>query len=286
MTEERKQGMEITRKKLKNELKCLRKKLELNKDFDRRIFDLPRKKFSGISIRGFFAHAMFEYICEQARREGIEIKMPRYSRLFDTQLPFIFELIISVQYLANQVLDGKGGVLRERKYNLKKIRENTIAGSYLKDVLYQYIETTIFPDDLDNQAIVSDFVRRSFQIVDEGQFLEKQYSSYKNLKKGFDPLPPMSGLASRLIDHDLIDQLWYLLRQEGLSEAHESFTRFYLRRIFWTNTAPFVLMTELILVLTGYNGVERDKLLRFAREFGMLAQMTNDLTDTLVKTYE
>ena len=286
MTEQRKQGMEATRKKLKNELKRLRRKLELSRDFDRLVFALPQKKFSDLSIRGFFAHAMFEYIREQARQEGIKIRMTDRKRLFDTHLPFIFELIISVQYLANQILDGKGGVLRKRKYNLNKIRDNTIAGSYLKDVLYQYIETTVFPEDLGNRTMVQEYVRRSFQMTDEGQRLEKRYSSYKNFKKGFDPLPPVSGLASRLIDHDLIDRICVLFRQEGLSESCEPFARFYLQRIYCTNASPFCLMTELILALTGYDGAERDRLLRFAREFGMLAQMTNDLTDLLPMTYE
>lgn len=286
MNEQRKLGMEETRKRLEKEWKQLLEKLHVNDQLADCLFPLVRKKFSNISIRGFFVYAMFEYIREQAAIEGTPLRLSDHEVLFDTQLPLVFELVISAQYLDNQILDGKGGILDGQAYNKTRLWENTLGGSHLRELVYEYIDTLILPQDSSLQKEVRHSVRQAFKVVDQGQFMEKKFSSFENYFQGFNPLPSVGEPTARLLDNDLIDRIWTLLRQEGLSDTHESFTRFYLRRIFCVNAAPFVLMTELLLTLTGYAGTERDRVLHFAREFGMMAQMTNDITDLLPMVYE
>ncbi|MEQ1746181.1 MAG: hypothetical protein ABMA02_12195 [Saprospiraceae bacterium] len=286
MTDERKQGMEATRRKLETELENLLQCLALGTSLEVCVFALSRKKFSNISIRGFFVYALYEYIREQARLEGHKLQLTRRKRLFDTQLPLVFELIISAQYLVNQILDGKGGVLKNQTYDMAKVKENTLAASYLKDVLYEYVETTIFPNETRKAQTVQRYIRQAFQIVDEGQLLEQRYSSFVNFQNGFAIPPPFSAFASRLLNQELEDELWNTFQNAGLSNAHESFTRFYLQRVFCTNAAPFALMTDLVLDLTGYDGPQRENIRRFGRSFGMLAQLVNDLTDLLPMRFE
>lgn len=281
MTDDRKQGMEATRVRLQSELESVLDRLNLDPDFADCIFALPRKKFSDISIRGFFAHMVFEYVREQAKMERVPINFSKRDHLFDTQLPFIFEMVMTIQYLTNQILDGKGGVLKNKRRNLKKINENLIAGNYLKDVLYEYISKCVFPENLSNRAVVLECLRKMFQYVDAGQFAEKKYSSLKIFQYGFNALPSLSEEISIFVDQDIIDNLWQLLNTEGLDKSKESFTRFYLNRMYCTSASPFIHITELILNLTNFCGVERKKLLKFATEFGMLTQMLNDIADLI-----
>lgn len=281
MLDQRKQSMESIRKNLENELKQLEQQAQLGMDFEGLVFSFPRLKFQNVCLRGFYAYAVYEYIREQASLEGIEIIEKENEYFFKTQLPFIFEIIISIQYLTNQILDGKGGVFQDGGYNQNKINENLIAGAYLKEVLYEYIENNIFTNNLYIRNDVIRFTRNAFQLVDEAQFLEKRHSSLGRFKNGFSNFPSKSLLAKSILNQELIDSVYLQLIDLKINPKYGFFIKFYLERIYLLNSGPFILITDLIISLLKYQGVERKRIMMFAQEFGLLAQMINDLIDVL-----
>lgn len=252
--------------------------MNLHPLFSQTAFDLLEKQSQKLSIRGPFIRMVHEYVVEQARLEGIGIQTFD-DKLFHTQLPLILEGVICVQYYENQILDGKGGVLKDGQPDLHKIRLNLLAGHYLKDFLYDYAAKSVFPTDWSHREVLCESLRRMFQFVDMGQFAEQTWSSLKSFREGLPEPPMMSAETEAFFDHDLITEFWEQIKAAGVDASKEQFVRFYLRRVYLTGAAIFVLGAELVMDLLGYRGAEREQLSRFAGHYGMMCQFVNDNND-------
>lgn len=277
--------MEGTRKNLQEELESKRLELGLRPEFFDLVFELPKKQFKKLSIRGPFIKMIYEYVLAQAQAESIHLQ-PLDEQIFYTQLPFIFEGIICVQYYENQILDGKGGVLKDGVPDLQKIRLNLLASHYLKDFLYDYAAKSVFPTDWSRREVLLDAMRRLFQFVDMGQYMEQRWSSLQNFHEGLSDLPPMSQEIADFLDFELIDEFWKEINAAGVDESKEVFVRFYLQRVYLTGAALFVIGAELVMDLLGYRGAERKRLRRFAGHYGMMCQLVNDNNDFLPAEYK
>ena len=197
---------------------------------------------------------------------------------FTAQLPFLAEGIIAVQYYENQVLDGKGGLYAKGRYDMSKINRNVIAGHYVKDFLYHYIEERIFPDDCTAYRLTMKKVTRIFQMADLGQAFQGKWGTYamiNNIPKDLF----ITSEADDIIDEKIIDSYWRIIQSEGLSIDKEVFVRHHLRRIYLTSGVLFRLFSELIMDLLGYYGKERPAILQFATQLGLTGQIVNDIND-------
>lgn len=277
MKPERKNRMIIMRKRLQNELATVMEMLQMNPSLNTHIFFMLKERVNHFGIRSFFVHTMSHYVKEQAKIEGIALrKYP--DKLFETQLPFLAEGIITVQYYENQILDGKGGLFRDGNYDMDKIHRNVIAGHYVKDFLYRYIEEKIFYSDCLNYRLTMKKVHKIFQLVDLGQAFQDKWGTYEAFKSN-DKQIPITREADNLIDKDIITSYWETIREQGLTSERETFTCNYLRRIYLTSGALFVLMAELVMDLLNYYGKERANILKFAAQVGMTGQIVNDIND-------
>ena len=280
MTEERKLSMLEASRNLATELERFVGTLKLPQYLADWIFEMPRRKIENekAGIRGSFVKMVFLYLQKQAELEGITLRMPGPPDLFTVRLPLIAELIISAQYLGNQVFDGKGGLQKKGKWDHSRIHENIQASHYLKDDTYRYIAETA-GNDLVLRNVLDGTVRRIFQSVDIGQLWETRYSTFENLYSGFETLPHAGMEQESLIDEKLITDLWQRFQAWGLPDWQASFAHFYLRRMTLTNAVLFRLMAEAVMDLTHYHGRERDNLLKFCTGFGLMAQLVNDIAD-------
>lgn len=279
MIPERKQKMDDMRQRLSRELKLLTKKLDLNPYMNGAIFPLLKERMNTIGVRSFFVHALSEYVREQANAEKIALKQyPADTKLFHTQLPFLAEGIIAVQYYENQVLDGKGGLFANGAYDMEKVHRNVIGGHFIKDFLYRYIAEEIFPDDCAAYRLTMQKVHRIFQLVDLGQAFQDKWGTFESLREE-KKIISISFDADRIIDKKIIDKNWTAIRRQGLHKDLESFTRNYLRRISLTSGALFMLMAELVMDLLDYHGKERDNIMQFSMQLGITGQMVNDIND-------
>lgn len=281
MKDLRKGVMEATRLRLKEELNKALSELNLNPHFEDLVFAIPKKKFKGVGVRGSMMYVIYEYIKEQADLEEFELgELRKNEYLFGTQIPFLAELIISVQYYANQILDGKGGLLEESQLNRSKVEDNLVASHYLKDFIYQYIEKYILPNDPKRQRLVRDTVRQIFQFTDYGQWAEKHYSSFDHFINGLEENPFARMEVEGVIDEAIVQEIWEAIRGCGISEDRASFVQFYLRRICLTNCSLFTLCGRLVLNLLQADFLKR-KLAKFTTWYGLVAQMVNDVKDYL-----
>lgn len=275
----RKALMKRTRENLQAELKGVLADLTLQQEWEDIVFALPKAKFKHISVRGSFAAAVYEYIEAQAAEEGINLQSPSSEKLFDTELPFIAEMVITIQYLENHILDGKDGVNPQKGLDWQAIKNKLLASHFLKDFLYGYVRNRVFPQPCRERDILLECLRRMFQFTEEGQFAEKRWSSLENVQNGIQGLPSWSSELEQYIDYKLINQLWGYFHEYGMDANRESFARFYLKRMYCTNALFFALLATCVMDLAGYTGMQRENLKRFAAGFGMISQMLNDISD-------
>jgi geranylgeranyl pyrophosphate synthase len=204
----------------------------------------------------------------------------------DAQLPLLLEGVICVQYYENQILDGKGGVLKSGQPDLQKIRSNLLASHYLKDFLYQYAAKSVFAHDGSRREVLVDALRKMFQFVDMGQYMEQRWGRYEVFRDGLhEALPEMSQEVVAFWDQALISEFQARIMAAGVPAFKDKFLRCYLQRAYLTNAALFVLAAELLMDLLGYQGPSRAALKRYAGHFGLMAQLSNDINDFLPASF-
>lgn len=233
-------------------------------------FGLLRKRLEGSPIRAFFVRQIYLYVKEAKGKSNRKLTAA-FEEQMHQQLPFVFEVIITIQYLHNQILDGKAGVTTK-----EQIAQNLIAANYLKELLYEYIDAYFSPKLV---PVVTKQVRRAFKYVDFGQFIEKRWNNYEQFNAvDFSAENEMPPEIDQFICLNPIKQFVDKLKKELPLEAW-AFTQMYLKRIYLTCTSLFVLATELILELTDYHGQEKKNLLNFSICYGMMRQLVNDNAD-------
>ena len=280
MLSERKNLMEKTRERISEELSGLKSQTGLHLQLNRTVFELLNKRVEGhLGVRSYFVHALSRYIQRQAELEGLPMKR-RPQDLFDTQLPLLAEGIITVQYLENQILDGKDQTRSCEKEAPKQRRDQKLLAShYVKDFLYDYIDNKILPDDLEDKRLVARTVRRIFRYVDLGQMMQDEWGTYDWFKQGHKGDISISPEIDAFLNKPIIRLHWKKIGSKGINSRHVNFMRNYLRRIYLTSGALFVMLAELEMDLLGYEGKERNNIINAAASIGIIGQMVNDICD-------
>jgi geranylgeranyl pyrophosphate synthase len=233
-----------------------------------RLFALVNQRFSGSPLRAYFVYQMAGYLHQnQKRRKRIAAE----PAIFDTKLPFIFEMVITIQYLHNQVLDQKAGVTTPQQIN-----NNLLNANLLKDLLYQYISQSF---DRKTEALVQHYVRQAFMIVDIGQRLEKDWNTLSHFDASVsiptDILPPD---LEQFIELDRVQPFLRHLERE-VPKNKWDYTALYLKRIYLTCGALFVLATKLLIELRGASTQTAEQAIQFSVCYGMMRQLINDNAD-------
>jgi geranylgeranyl pyrophosphate synthase len=270
--------MRTLAKALRKELICF-EQFGVNAALDKEIFLPIRKRLNGSPLRAYFTQKMFLII---KQRLGWNKKMNnpgnKNPELFLVKTPFIFEVIITVQYLHNQILDKKNGIISP-----EKIAHNMLIANLLKDNLYEYIEQN-FSGKL--ESTLTKTVRKAFKLVDMGQMLEKEYNTFQAfsasttgkqeiLSPDLDQLISFEGLES------FMEQL-----QKDLPREHWDFTELYFKRIYLTCAALFILVTKFLCEALGLPEKEKIQLLKFATAYGLMRQLINDNADFTPSSYQ
>jgi len=285
MDARRKKQMREISDLLSTELQSKTEQLQLNTYLKGVIFPLLRQRMNSMGIRSFFVHTIAQYVAECAKKEGITLHRTIESKLFHIQLPFLAEGIIALQYYENQILDGKGGLFKDEEYQMDKVHNNVIAGHFVKDFLYQYVEYAMFPEDDAGYRSTMRQLRRIFQLVDLGQAFQDKWGTFEALNSRRKNVINISAEAEAYIKTDMIAQYWSAVKKQGVQEDMRIFTENYLRRISITSGALFALMAELVMDLLGYHGRERDHILQFGIHLGMTGQIVNDISDMVPPDY-
>ena len=237
------------------------------------VLDLLESKLSGRPIRAYFLAKTTHWISQlQAPWQRARTTMlPGSERLFMAQLPLVFEVVITIQYLHNQIFDGKSGVT-----NRESISRNLLAANLLKEQLYRYIDQVI-PAWAREQVIQS--VRSCFEQVDQGQFLEQSqntYSAYRNGQADWRQTIPQAVLQQ--VDLSAVGPFLDKLRQDLPIILHEQLD-VYFHRIYLTCASLFVEATKLLGRLLKVPAKRMHTVEQFSVCYGLMRQLVNDNSD-------
>lgn len=236
-----------------------------------------KKRLESAPLRAYFITKLYAYLkaCSDYHQQ-VKMDAAIADPLFTKKIPFVFEVIITIQYLHNQILDGKCGVVSGTKIN-----DNLINANLLKDLLYEYIEEEFDPE---LAYRITKTVREVFRLVDLGQQVEKNWNTYEFFNTENTTIPDQN-ILDRLAPLNGLDIFLEKLK-EDLPTEHWAFTRIYLQRIYLTCAALFEKALTLMLDLTDYQGSERESLQHFAVNYGIMRQLVNDNADYIPSFFQ
>ena len=234
----------------------------------RKFYQLLYRRLHGKpTLRAFFAVVIYDYLKAYGHKaKGVP------DSFFYRQFPFILEVIISIQYYHNQILDRKYGV-----DNHLSIGNNLNAANLLRDQLADYIEGSV--QDKTVKGVVSRHVRKIFQYVDIGQYMERRCNRYNNWSGYLDLHHSFSETVEAFIDQHCIDlALDAIEKKTGLSNGQNLFFRRYFERIYLTNAAMYKVTSLILLELLN---ARNPGVVHFSSLFGITKQVINDIADLI-----
>lgn len=215
--------------------------------------------------RAYFIRKMYEYVLWE---QGIEKPSDKLEQLFKVKLGFIMEVTIVIQYLHNQIIDGKFGVK-----NLTTIKRNLIASNILREILFQYIHQEIEGYGHVTLEKVKKCISNILLYVDLGQRIEQEYNHYDSYKQNL-TLPICSSQIGLFTDLDCIRPIIDSIKKQVPNKG--DFVEGYFRRIYLTNGCFHTFMTQLVMDILDY---ENNDLACFSIIYGIAMQITNDIID-------
>ena len=272
---------------------------KIGKEKDEGDNETKDKKERNKPLRAYFFRKMYEYLREYREAQSGFAKFPNAEALFTQKLPFVFEVVITIQYLHNQILDEKYDV---KQFNHPQICQNLISSNILREFLFIYIKREIVPmlpndsilkriymfvrilfggEMLDQKNIkfrkISTAVRNLFLLVDLGQHTDKRYNHYKRWKHGLPKMAENVTVFDDVAQEAIADTI---KKVQEANPGREDFILAYFKRVYLSNVYFFRCMTELIFDLVGCSNSRQFKnMQRFSIQYGYMLQIINDYAD-------
>lgn len=249
-------------------------KVFTNKDLEKYTLDYLRYKIKNKPLRAYFCRKLYDYIIAYDHKPfGKAIG----ETLFYRKLAFVFEVVIVIQYLHNQILDEKYDVRRVQE---QKVVDNMLSANILREFLFQYLYQEVKPLLRDEEQIynIHRYLSNLLLYVDLGQRIEKshnhylswvkpeEYPTFINDRKLF-PASVRACLAPFINE----------VKQEVPGKA--AFVEGYFQRIYLTNVYFFECICQVISILTDFGGEKHQALKSFSIQFGFMLQIINDYAD-------
>jgi geranylgeranyl pyrophosphate synthase len=229
-----------------------------------------------LPLRAYYARKMYEYLrFEQGNTTGNKTAA---HKLFTQKIPFVFETIITIQYLHNQILDEK---LDTNVRNHPQVNRRLLSSNILREALFIYMESEVRPL-LKKIRMTRAFpafqaeIRKLLLWVDIGQYTDKTFNHYEKWKEG---------LPEILHNPDLMDPLAQSLMQPYIAEVkqeipgHSTFIDGYFQRIYLSNVYFFQSITESIALLLPVDAAKTLPMQQFSILYGYMLQIINDYAD-------
>lgn len=228
---------------------------------------LHRRLHGKPTLRAFFAVVIYDYLKAYGyKAEGVP------DAFFYRQFPFILEVVISIQYYHNQILDRKYGV-----NNSLSVGYNLNAANLLRDQLTDYIEGSV--QDPTVKGIVNHHIRKIFKYVEIGQYMERQCNRYQNWAGRIGLHHSFSDTVDAFVDHRCIDTALNAIQNViHLPNGQQLFFRRYFERIYLTNAALYKVTCLVLLELLN---TRNDDVIHFSCLFGIIQQVINDIADLI-----
>ncbi|MCC6460516.1 MAG: hypothetical protein IT260_08600 [Saprospiraceae bacterium] len=234
-----------------------------------------KSKSGNKPLRAYFFKKTYDYHLVYPEIRTAIKKFPLPERLFTQKLPFVFEIVIVIQYLHNQILDEKYEI---RRFNHGAVCRNLISSNILREALFLYLEQEIAPllHRPEQFQVLQATVRKLLLWVDLGQRIDKEYNHYQHWKAGSVSFT----VHNPILDHLALETIGETIRQVQKDiPGKEEFVMAYFQRIYLTNVYFFRCMAELLFDLCEYEGPQATGYQQFTMLYGYMLQIINDYAD-------
>lgn len=232
------------------------------------------EKISGKPLRAYFSRKMYEYLSDYPVCEQAFLKFTDSNNLFFRKLPFVFEVVITIQYLDNQILDEK---LNLGRRNHDNINQNLISGNILRELLFVYIkqEVAYHFHDSHQLELFKQYLHRLLYWVDIGQFMDKEYNRYKYWESEM-PLPKPAPYFDDIFEKSIRATISQVQKDVP---GKDIFIEAYFKRIYLTNVYFFRCITEVLIEMSNHRYDYAESLQFFSVQYGFMLQLINDYAD-------
>lgn len=231
------------------------------------------EKIGNKPLRAYFFNKMLEYLQYDEATNVILKKYPKV--LFQVKLPFVFEIVICIQYLHNHILDEKYD--SKAAYH-EKVCQNLIASNIIREVLFRYLEAEVKPL-LKNQKkyeVLLAAIRQLLILVDIGQRMDKSFTNYDHWRDGIPNIEPSSGIFDAAFQKAINPSI---AKVKNDIPDKSAFIDAYFHRIYLTNVYLFRCMSEVLMLLSNTKVTQYTKIQQFAIQYGFIIQIINDYSD-------
>lgn len=267
-------------KELNEFFKPLLKKITRAKDdpaFEEFCLAYFTEKIGNKPLRAYFSRKIFEYLNSSQMASKPKKKRLDISIFFTVKLPFIFEVIIIIQYLHNHILDEKYSTKIQHQ---DMVMQKLISSNILREALFAYmdIELVNYINEAEKIQYLTQQLRQLLLYVDIGQYLDKYCNTYNNWKSstGFQ-FTAKETFWDDPVEHvirPIIDQV------QADVPGRDAFVEGYFRRIYLSNVYFFRCISEVVIHLLGQNKhSQKEKLVSFSINYGFMLQIINDYAD-------
>ena len=274
--------MEDTADRIKQEIKCLEDLLQEMDLFEKGhkdslgkyCLEYLRSKIGGKPLRAYFTRKMYDYLNVYPSCQAKFLEYENPDNLFLQKLPFIFEVVITIQYLENQILDEKREV---RKENRGKVNQNLISSNILRELLFIYIDeiSTRYKKHTNQFHSLKKRLRQLLLVVDIGQYVDKNHNTYKYWKEGVPNLKPTHWFDD--VFQESVIGITKRVQEDVQGKAN--FIETYFRRIYLSNVYFFRCITEVLVEIADYKDKYARPLYCFSVQYGFMLQLINDYAD-------
>ncbi|MEO1417810.1 MAG: hypothetical protein AAFW00_21180 [Bacteroidota bacterium] len=238
----------------------------------KRLFAEDENFFAKPSTRFYFIKKVFQVLVPDTRMKAQHFELAN-------KVGAVGEYCISIMYLDNHLQDQKYGVKDEpsRAANRKE-------RALTEQDMYHYILREF---DDQTQTSVIRAVQKLFKFYQIGMALDKEMLTYENLMQDVPNQCRISEEVDAFVDVESFIRVFEQVAKHKLSDiAQLHYLRLYLTRAFLINTVFFQIFAELLVEIFGASAPLRQRLVTYARMFGMAQQLVNDNCDYLPVSYQ
>ncbi|MEZ5040109.1 MAG: polyprenyl synthetase family protein [Saprospiraceae bacterium] len=239
-----------------------------------------KSKIKGKPLRAYFSRKLFEYLSYSKNSESEDFDdsaKEKEKELFFIKLPFVFEIVIVIQYLHNHILDDKYDV---RKGQTEKINHNLVSSNILRELLFLYLHQEVKPllKNENNIYDIHQMLSKLLLYVDLGQRIDKEYNTYI---KWIRPSAFPDLISNRSLFTPFVKACIEPFMAEVKREVpyKNDFIETYFQRIYLTNVYFFECIVEIVMLAFDYKEREKDNLRKFSIQYGFMLQIINDYAD-------
>jgi geranylgeranyl pyrophosphate synthase len=219
-------------------------------------------------LRGYFFDLIANYIREESGK-ALTISAEEI-----TVLMLSSEVLMSVFYYDNQILDRKGGVVSP-----KSVNDNLIESNLLLSELLSYVNTRLKNDDF--RIALLNTILDVYAVVNMGQRVEAQENYYHNWEEG------KYELVNRhkcMIDQEVIDEVYAIIAEKVDVGTNKEAFICYLKRIYLTNAYLFISFSDVLIKFSNLDDEKTESVYKFCSLAGIMYQIVNDVTDFVPST--